>query len=103
MDKKVNAYIKRLNPGHCLPLVRVHAHVYKHYFQTISTLKPLGQSKPFLYGASLGRVTKVYINSIGRPRYPFMVNKLMLQNQKSDCLETCHSSFTKIIEIMILG
>ena len=45
---------KNLTPGGCLPLSSGYIHVYYHYYQTSSSLKPLGQSKQILCGASLG-------------------------------------------------
>ena len=39
-------FLKILTPQRCLPLPKGYIHVYAHYFQTSSSLKPLGQSKP---------------------------------------------------------
>ena len=37
--------MKTFDPGGCLPLSWVYIHVYDHYFQISSSLKPPGQSK----------------------------------------------------------
>ena len=39
-------FMKNFDPRGCLPLPRVNIHAYNHYFQTASSLKQLGESKP---------------------------------------------------------
>ena len=47
--------MENFSPGGCLPLLQGYIHVYDHNIQTSSSLKPLGQIKAKLRGASLGR------------------------------------------------
>ena len=55
-----------MTSGGCLPLSRGYIHVYNHYVQTSSSLKPLGQSIPnFMWKPPWEVGKKVYINGTG--------------------------------------
>ena len=73
-------------------------HVYNHYFQTSSSLKPLGKSMlNFIWSLFWEEKMKVYINGPGHmtkmaamPIYGKNLKIFLLQNQKSCDLETWH-------------
>ena len=52
---------KKKKPGGYLPLPRGYIHVYDHYFQTSSSVKPLGQSTPNFIWSLLGKGERKYI------------------------------------------
>ena len=52
MDRRF-MLMEKMSSGGCVPLPLGYIHVYDHNIQT--SLKPLGQSKPNLCGASLGK------------------------------------------------
>ena len=54
-----------MTPGGCLPLPRDYIHVLNHYFQTSSSLKPLGQSMPNHVEPFWEGRMKVYVNGPG--------------------------------------
>ena len=56
MDRRL-MLMENLAPGGggCLSLSRGYIHVYDHYIQTSSSLKPLGQSKPNFMWSILGK------------------------------------------------
>ena len=47
MDRIFMVYENIFGPEGCLPLPRGFIHVYDHNVPTSSSLKPLGQSKPY--------------------------------------------------------
>ena len=71
-------------PGGCLPLPRGYIHVYDHYCQTCSSLKPLGKSMPNFMWSLLGKEAV--------PIYGKTFKKFLLQNQKSSDVETWHAA-----------
>ena len=52
---------QNLTPGGCLHLPRGYIHVYNHYFQTSSSLKPHGQSMPNFMWSLLGYWERKFI------------------------------------------
>ena len=68
--------------------------MYKHYFQT-SSRQPFGQSKPFLYGASLDR-KHVYIDDLlymtKMAAMTIYGKNLLLRNEMSDDRQTWHGA-----------
>ena len=79
--------------GDCLSLPQGFIHVYDHYFQTSSSLKPLGQSMPNSMWSLLGKGNESLnsqghvINMTAMPKYG---QNILLQNQESYYLETWH-------------
>ena len=58
--------LKTNDTGGCLPMPPGYIHVYYHYFQTPSSLKPHGQSKPnFMWGLVVKREHRFCRNGLG--------------------------------------